>query len=125
MPDTLTPFRPAPSGGDHAAAADVPVWDHVARTVAWLDANRHDPRDPAARVAAIAADVGQTAAWIATSRQRPGTDEDALAGKLCDLVLAALVALTTVTGGTPQAEARLAQHVVGRTVWLRYLEALS
>jgi hypothetical protein len=36
---------------------------------------------------------------------------DDLAAELCDVVLAALIALATMTGGTPQAESRLAAHV--------------
>ncbi len=131
MPDTLTPFRPAPSGGDHAAAADVPVWDHVARTVAWLDAaSGRGPHETSMRVMKIAEETGEAiAACLGMTGQNPrkgiagGPGE--LAGELCDVVLAALVALATITGGTPQAESRLARHVAGRTVWLRYLEALS
>jgi hypothetical protein len=34
------------------------------------------------------------------------------------VVLAALIALATVTGGTPQAESRLARHVADRAVRL-------
>ena len=52
------------------------------------------------------------------------TPED-LAGELCDVVLAALVALATVTGSTPQAESQLAAHVTGRAVRLRALRAAA
>ena len=48
-----------------------------------------------------------------------------LAGELCDVVLAALIALATVTGGTPQAESRLAGHVATRAVRLRALRAAA
>ena len=41
------------------------------------------------------------------------------------MALAALVALATVTGGTPQAESRLAGHVAVRTVRLRALRAAA
>ena len=41
------------------------------------------------------------------------------------MVLAALVALATVTGGTPQAESRLAGHVAARAVRLRALRAAA
>jgi hypothetical protein len=48
-----------------------------------------------------------------------------LAGELCDVALAALVALTTIAGGTPQAESRLARHVAARAVRLRALRAAA
>jgi hypothetical protein len=54
---------------------------------------------------------------------KSGTDD--LAGELCDVVLATLVALATVTGGTPQAESRLTRHVAARAVRLRALRAAA
>ena len=50
---------------------------------------------------------------------------DDLAGELCDVVLAALVALATITGGTPQAESRLARHVAARAIRLRGVRAAA
>jgi hypothetical protein len=50
---------------------------------------------------------------------------DLVAGELCDVVLAALVALATITGGTPQAESRLNRHVAARAVRLRSLRAAA
>jgi hypothetical protein len=40
-------------------------------------------------------------------------------------VVAALVALATITGGTPQAESRLARHVAARAVRLRAVRAAA
>jgi hypothetical protein len=50
---------------------------------------------------------------------------DDLAGELCDVVLAALVALATITGGTPHAESRLSRHVAAPAVRLRALRAVA
>jgi hypothetical protein len=50
---------------------------------------------------------------------------DLVAGGLCDVVLAALVALATITGGTPQAESRLNRHVAARAVRLRSVRAAA
>jgi hypothetical protein len=50
---------------------------------------------------------------------------DDLVGELCDVVLAALIALATITGGTPQAESALARHVAARAVRLRALRAAA
>ena len=50
---------------------------------------------------------------------------DDLAGELCDVVLAVLVALAAVTGGTPQAESRLTRHVAARAAGLRALRAAA
>lgn len=41
------------------------------------------------------------------------------------MVLAALIALATVTGGTPQAESRLAAHVAACAVRLRAIRAAA
>ena len=54
---------------------------------------------------AVAAYIGLTGA---NPRKGVTATPDDLAGELCDVVLAALIALATVTGGTPQAESRLA-----------------
>ena len=108
MPDTFT-LPPAAPVCEEEPALDVCVWDHVARTVAWLDAaNGRGPHEIAMRVMKIAEETGEAvAAYIG------------LAGELCDVDLAALIALATVTGGTPQAESWLARHVADRAVRLR------
>ncbi len=49
-------------------------------------------------------------------------EPDDLAAELCDVVLAAL---TTITGGTPQAESRLIGHVAARAKRLRTLQAAA
>ncbi|HYZ53361.1 MAG TPA: hypothetical protein VE733_07635 [Streptosporangiaceae bacterium] len=41
------------------------------------------------------------------------------------MVLAALVAPATITGGTPQAESRLARHVAARAIRLRAVRATA
>jgi hypothetical protein len=131
MPDTLTPLRPVATAAGEEPALYVCVWDHVARVMAWLDAaNGHGPHETAVRVMKIAEEAGEAvAAYIGATGTNPrkgltATTDD-LAGELCDVVLAALVALATVTGGTPQAESRLAQHVATRAVRLRALRAAA
>jgi hypothetical protein len=130
MPDTATlaPPRPAPA---EEPALYVCVRDHVARTVAWLDAaNGRGPYETATRVMKIAEETGEAvAAYIGTTGTSPrkgvtATGDD-LAGELCDVVLAALIALATITGGTPQAESQLAQHVAARAIRLRALHAAA
>ena len=130
MPDTLTVPPLAPAAGEEPALY-VCVWDHVARTVAWLDAaNGRGPHETAVRVMKIAEEAGEAvAAYIgitgANPRKGVTATPDDLAGELCDVVLAALIALATVTGGTPQAESRLAAHVAARATRLRALRAAA
>ncbi len=130
MPDTPTPLWPAPAA-EEEPALHVCVWDHVARTVAGLDAaNGRGSHETAMRVMKIAEEAGEAvAACIGLTGQNPRKGVTAgpedLAGELCDVVLAALVALATVTGGNPQAESRLAAHVATRAVRLRMLRAAA
>jgi hypothetical protein len=130
MPDTVTPPRRA-SAAEEEPPLHVCVWDHVARTVAWLDAaNGRGPHETAMRVMKIAEETGEAVtAYIgligANPRKGVSADPEDLAGELCDVVLAALVALATVTGGTPQAESRLARHVAARAVRLHTLRAAA
>jgi hypothetical protein len=125
MPDTLT----LPSAAEEEPALHVCVWDHVARTVAWLDAaNGRGPHETALRAMKIAEEAGEAvAAYIgltgANPRKGVTASPDDLVGELCDVVLAGLIALTTITGGTPQAESRLARHIAARAVRLRRLRA--
>ena len=130
MPDTLTAPPLAP-----AAAEETPlyvcVWDHVARYRTWLDAtNGRSPHETATRIMKITKEAGETvAAYFGVTGTNPrkgvtATPDD-LAGELCDVILAALVALATVTGGTPQAESRLAGHVADRAIRLRSLRAAA
>ena len=85
---------------------------------------------PPLRVMKIAEEAGEAvAAYIGTTGTNPrkgvtATDDD-LAGELCDVVLAALIALATITGGTPHAESRLARHVAARAIRLRALRAAA
>ena len=130
MPETLTVPPLAPAAGEEPALY-VCVWDHVARYVAWLDAaNGRSPHEIAARIMKITEEAGEAvAAYFGVTGANPrkgvtATPED-LTGELCDVVLAALVALVTVTGGTPQAESCLAGHVAGRAVRLRSLRAAA
>ena len=130
MPDTLTVPPLAPAAGEEPALY-VCVWDHVARTVTWLDAaNGRGPHETAVRVMKIAEEAGEAvAAYIGTTGANPRkgvtATPDELAGELCDVVLAALIALATITGGTPQAESRLAAHVAARAIRLRALRAAA
>jgi hypothetical protein len=130
MPDTLTPPGPAPAA-EEEPPIQVCVWEHVARTVAWLDAaNGRSPHETAVWIMKITEEAGEAvAAYIGLTGANPrkGTTAEPgdLAGELCDVVLAALIALATVTGGTPQAESRLASHVAARAVRLRALRAAA
>ena len=130
MPDTLT-LPPSVPLAQEEPPLYVCVWDHIARTVAWLDAaNGRGPHETAVRVMKLAEETGEAvAAYIGLAGADPckgvtaGAEE--LAGELCDVVLSALIALATVTGGTPQAESRLARHVADRAVRLRALRAAA
>jgi hypothetical protein len=78
----------------------------------------------------IAAEAGEAvAAYLGLTGANPRkgltATPDELAGELCDVVLAALIALATITGGTPQAESRLAAHVADRAIRLRALRAAA
>jgi hypothetical protein len=104
---------------------------HVARTVAWLDAaNGRDAHEIAVRVMKTAEEAGEAvAAYIGVTGANPSKGVSAtsseLAGELCDVVLAALVALATVADGAPQAQARLAAHVTARAARLAALRAAA
>jgi hypothetical protein len=132
MPAALAPPRPAITltpTGDPAPHAD--VWEHVARVTAWLDAaNGRGPHETAARIMKITEEAGEAAAaYLAATGQNPRKGVTAtpgdLAGELCDVVIAALVALVTITGGTPPAEASLARHVAARAARLSSLRAAA
>ena len=130
MPETLTVPPLAPAAGEEPALY-VCVWDHVARYVMWLDAaNGRSPHETATRIMKITEEAGEAVAAYfgvtgANPRKGVTATTDDLAGELCDVVLAALVALVTVTGGTPQAESCLAGHVAGRAARLRGLRAAA
>ncbi len=130
MPDTLTVPPLVPAAGEDPALY-VCIWDHVARTVAWLDAaNGRGPHETALRVMKIAEEAGEAvAAYLgltgANPRKGRTATPDELADELCNVVLAALIALTTVTGGTPHAESRLAAHVAARATRLRALRTAA
>jgi hypothetical protein len=130
MPHTLT-VPPAAPLAEEEPPLYVCVWDHVARTVAWLDAaNGRGSHETAVRVIKIAEETGEAVvAYIGLAGANPrkgiSAGPDELADELCDVVLAALIALATVTGGTPQAESRLARHVAARAARLRALRAAA
>ena len=72
----------------------------------WTRPNGRGPHETAVWVMKIAEEAGEAvAAYIGTTGTNPRkgvtATADELAGELCDVVLAALVALATVTGGTP------------------------
>jgi hypothetical protein len=130
MPDTLT-ASPAVPVAEEEPALHVCVWDHVARTVAWLDAaNGRGPHEIAVRVMKVAEETGEVvSAYIgltgANPRKGVTADPSDLAAELCDVGLAALIALATITGGTPQAESALHRHVAARAIRLRALRAAA
>jgi hypothetical protein len=130
MTGTLT-MPPAGPVTEEEPALHVCVWDHVARTVAWLDAaNGRGPHEIAVRVMKIAEETGEAVtAYLGLTGENPRkavtADPDDVAAELCDVVLAALVALATITGGTPQAESALHRHVAARTIRLRTLRAAA
>ena len=72
MLDTLTVPPLTPAAGEEPALY-VCVWDHVARTVAWLDAaNGRSPHETAVRVMKIAEEAGEAvAAYIGTTGANP------------------------------------------------------
>ena len=98
------------------------------------DASHHGPTTPWPIFPRNRSSAGQSSAASSTNTSEPpespghsqrhssGTPQ---AGELCDVVLAALVALATVTGGTPQAESRLARHVAARAIRLRAVRATA
>ena len=91
----------------------------MSRAVAWLDtANGRGPHEVAPRAMKIAEETGEavTAYFGVTGGPRKGTT--AATGEPCDVVLAALVALATITGCTAQAKARLARHLAVRAARL-------
>ena len=84
----------------------------------------------AMRVMKIAGEAGEAVAaysGVTGNNPRKGVTAtpDELASELCDVILAALVALATVTGGTPQAESALTRHVAARATRLRALRAAA
>jgi hypothetical protein len=93
MPDTLT--LPTAQATQEEPALHVCVWDHVARTVAWLDAaNGRGPHETAVRAMKIAEESGEAvAAYIGLTGENPRkgvtAGPDDLAAELCDVVLAA------------------------------------
>lgn len=118
MTDTLSLPAPRPASDP---APEAGVWEHVPQAIAWLDQSAgRTPHHLAMRVMNVAEEAGEAAAaYIVMTggnpRKPPGpAAADDFTGELCDVVLAALVALATVTGGTPQAEARLARHLAAR-----------
>ena len=125
MPETMTAPRPAAAVPEEEPALYVCVWDHVTRCVAWLDAaNGRSQHETAMRVMKIAEEAGEAVAaysGVTGNNPRKGVTAtpDDLASELCDVILAALIALATVTGGTPQAESALARHVAARAIRLR------
>lgn len=125
MPETIPLPTAAATPGTGPAAAS--VWEHVARTVAWLDAaNGCDAHEIALRVMKTAEEAGEAvAAYIGVTGANPRKGVTATTSELCDVVLAALVALATVADGTPQTEARLAAHVTARAARLDALRAAA
>jgi NTP pyrophosphatase (non-canonical NTP hydrolase) len=84
-------------------AAPVDPWPIVARLTAWLDShNGRSSEETGLRLLKVAEESGEVArAWIGTAGQNPRkgvthTTGD-VADELCDVITAAMVALTTIT----------------------------
>ena len=121
MPGTLTIPSPSPVT-EEEPALHVCVWDHVARTVAWLDADGgRGPHEIAVRVMKIAEETGEAvSAYIGLTGQNPRkgvthTWED-VQGELCDVVITALVALRTLTPDTREVFTRHLEKVTARSL---------
>jgi hypothetical protein len=107
------------------ADTSVTIWRHVAALTAWLDAaNPRTDHEVACRVMKLAEETGEVvSAYIGLVGQNPrkGTCAtlDDLTAELCDVIVTALVALTTVTGDADGAETRMQHHLSARFAKLR------
>jgi rubrerythrin len=122
-PDCPVPFtltRRAYALLDAPAAAPVTIWRHVAALVAWLDAaNPRTDHEIACRVMKLAEETGEAvAAYLGMTGQNPrkGTcaTVDDLASELCDVIIAAMIALATISGGAASAETSLQDQLSAR-----------
>lgn len=91
------------------------VWDAVDRLVGWLDANTAAPRESVRllRVLKLSEEVGETAqAVIGALGQNPrkGVSHSwqQVEAELCDVIITAMVALSTLN---PEARGVFAQHL--------------
>jgi NTP pyrophosphatase (non-canonical NTP hydrolase) len=88
--------------GDRAANPAPDPWAAVARLTAWLDDhNGSSTPETALRLLKVSEEAGEVAsAWIGVTGQNPRKGEthtvDDVADELCDVIVAAMVALTTL-----------------------------
>lgn len=116
VPVTVQEWRPV---GDQPALTA--PWRTIARLVAWLDDhNGRGDAEVGLRLLKITEEAGEVAqAWIGMYGQNPRKGithtPDDLAGELCDVIVAAMVALASVSGD-PAAhfERKVAQIAAGR-----------
>ncbi|WUH94583.1 MazG-like family protein [Streptomyces sp. NBC_00433] len=87
-------------------------WPVIARLVAWLDANNgRTPQEITLRLLKLSEETGEVAqAWIGTLGQNPRkgtthTREDVV-DELCDVIVTAMVAMTSITDTPGDAFAR-------------------
>jgi len=84
-------------------------WSTIHALVAWLDReNGRSRHEISMRLLKLVEEAGEVAqAYIGTQGQNPRKGRshsvDDLAGELCDVIVTAAVALTTITDGDPAA----------------------
>jgi len=98
-----TEHRPYLAAGDAAEQPAPDPWAVVARLTAWLDDhNGSSTPETALRLMKVSEEAGEVAAaWIGVVGQNPRkgvthTTAD-VANELCDVIVAAMVAMTTLT----------------------------
>ena len=99
------------------------TWDTVARLVEWLDRSSTLPpeTDKLLRLMKLSEEVGEVAqAVIGVTGQNPrkGVTHtwDDVTSELCDVILTAMVALTTITPDAREVFARRVDHVAARSL---------
>ena len=99
------------------------IWDSAAEVVDWLDCHSGtDDLQQTLRLLKVGEEYGEAiSAWIGLQGQNPRkgvpADLDHVQGELCDVILAAAVALLSITGDTTSAVnvlARRADDVLDR-----------
>lgn len=120
MPDSMTAVNEVQEVLDaDRSPCEWDVWSDVAAITRWLDVrNGNGPHEVTLRILKIGEEFGEVAAaHIGMTGQNPRKGISAtcgdLAGELADVILAALVALNTVTGDQIVARAYLASRTAG------------
>lgn len=103
----------------HGQTDEWDVWADIAALTAWLDANNdRTDEELTLRILKLSEEVGEVAQAVIGMRgqnPRKGVTHTAhdLAGELCDVIVTAMVALTTLTGDQRIAKAYFAAKVTG------------